>query len=372
MLKALALARRGEGHVEPNPMVGAVILNQHGRLVGMGYHTKFGHAHAEIEALREAGPQAQGGTLYVTLEPCSHYGKTPPCVLAILTAGLRRVVVAHPDPFPAVAGQGLAQLRAAGCNVEVGVAQSEAESLLAPYLSRVVAKRPWIIGKWAMTSDGKIATHTGDSRWISSAASRIRVHELRGRVDAILVGGETLRRDDATLTARPESIRKRLATRVIFTRSGAIPPRGALWSTRAEAPIRFVGPAESRAALQPWLDAGATWEELNPQGGVQAWQALLSRWATAGWTNVLVEAGPGLMGDIQDQVGLDEVWAFMAPTVLGGRAAPGPIGGQGLAVLQSARVPAFQKVVAVGPDAWLRVVYRWRAPERRLPPDTGA
>ena len=179
MTRALALAARGQGLVEPNPMVGCVIARGD-QALAEGWHGRFGGPHAEIEALRVAGSAAAGATLYVTLEPCCHYGKTPPCTAAVIAAGLRRVVVAQADPFPQVAGGGLAQLRAAGLQVELGLGEPAARRLNAPYLKLVTSGRPWLIAKWAMTLDGKIATRTGSSQWISGAAARATVHQLRG------------------------------------------------------------------------------------------------------------------------------------------------------------------------------------------------
>ena len=199
---ALELAVRGEGYVEPNPMVGCVMVRD-GAVVGEGWHRKFGGPHAEVEALRVAGRSAQGATAFVTLEPCCHQGKTPPCTDAArcrrhLPRGMRQR-----DPFAEVSGRGIAALEAAGLAVEVGLLGEQARQLNAPYLKLVAIGRPWVIAKWAMSLDGKIATPTGDSRWISGAASREIVHQLRGRVDGIVVGRGTVAQDDPLLTARP-------------------------------------------------------------------------------------------------------------------------------------------------------------------------
>ncbi|HEV3440189.1 MAG TPA: bifunctional diaminohydroxyphosphoribosylaminopyrimidine deaminase/5-amino-6-(5-phosphoribosylamino)uracil reductase RibD, partial [Gemmata sp.] len=175
MREALALAARGRGYVEPNPMVGAVVLDPVGKLVGKGWHQKYGGPHAEIHALVEAGEQARGGTLIVTLEPCCHLGKTPPCTDAVLRSGIRRVVAAMADPFPKVAGGGLKLLREAGLEVHVGLCETEAKRLNAAYLKLLKTGKPWVHLKWAMTLDGKIGTHTGDSRWISCEESRRQV-----------------------------------------------------------------------------------------------------------------------------------------------------------------------------------------------------
>ena len=190
--RALELAARGRGAVEPNPMVGAVVLDAAGEPAGEGWHRTFGEPHAEVNALAAAGDRARGGTLVVTLEPCCHVGKTPPCTDAVLRSGVRRVVAAMADPFPKVAGGGVKILRDAGLDVHVGLCEAEARRLNAPYLKLLRTGRPWVHLKWAMTLDGKIATRTGDSKWISSDESRAGVHALRGRADAIIVGRGTL------------------------------------------------------------------------------------------------------------------------------------------------------------------------------------
>src|SRR5713226_4734415 len=202
MSRAFDLAERGRGYVEPNPLVGAVVVRAE-QVVGEGWHQRYGEAHAEINALAAAGEAARGATLYVTLEPCCHHGKTPPCTDAVLRAGIRRVVAAMTDPFPQVAGQGAALLRAAGVAVDIGTAEAEARRLNAPYLKLLATGRPYVHAKWAMTLDGKIATRTGDSKWISSEASRKPVHKLRGRMDAVIVGIGTALAEDPRLTARP-------------------------------------------------------------------------------------------------------------------------------------------------------------------------
>ena len=181
MAQALSLAAQGQGFVEPNPMVGCLIV-AHGEVVGRGWHQRFGGLHAEVEALRDAGAAAQDATMYVTLEPCCHHGKTPPCVDAILQAGIRRVVVAMRDPFPKVDGSGLGVLQDAGLEVALGLDAANAQSLNAPYLKFVQHSRPWLIAKWAMTLDGKLASRSENSQWISNPTSRVVVHQLRGRI----------------------------------------------------------------------------------------------------------------------------------------------------------------------------------------------
>jgi diaminohydroxyphosphoribosylaminopyrimidine deaminase / 5-amino-6-(5-phosphoribosylamino)uracil reductase len=255
MRQALALAERGRGHVEPNPMVGAIVLDVGGQLVGEGWHRKFGEAHAEVNAFAMAGARAKGGTLVVTLEPCCHHGKTPPCTEAVLRSGVRRVVVAMADPFPKVAGGGLAILRQAGMEINVGLLEVEAKSLNAPYLKLISTGRPWVHLKWAMSLDGKIATRSGDSKWISGEESRAIVHELRGRMDAIVVGAGTLRADDPLLMPRPPG--PRMPTRIVVTQTGELPAKCRLLDTIAEAPVMVFTSKAGESRLANWQSSGA-------------------------------------------------------------------------------------------------------------------
>jgi diaminohydroxyphosphoribosylaminopyrimidine deaminase/5-amino-6-(5-phosphoribosylamino)uracil reductase len=303
MRQALALAERGRGHVEPNPMVGAVVVRG-GQCVGQGYHAKFGEPHAEAHALAQAGERARGATLYVTLEPCCHHGKTPPCTRAVIEAGVSRVVAAMGDPYPQVAGGGLAELRAAGVEVELGVCEREARRLNAPYLTLVEKGRPWVIAKWAMTLDGKMAARGGRSKWITGEASRRRVHELRGRVDAIVIGSGTLTADDPLLTARPPG--PRTAARIVLDRRGRFTADCQLARTASQAPVLLVADSP--------IPRPAGCEALTAPGLPE----LLAELGRRRMTNVLVEAGPTVLGSFLDAGLIDEVWAFLAPKLLGG------------------------------------------------------
>lgn len=335
MRRALELAERGRGWVEPNPLVGAVVFRD-GRVVGEGWHAKFGQAHAEINALHQAGESARGSTLYVTLEPCCHFGKTPPCTEAVIGAGVRRVVASMLDPFPQVAGQGVSRLREAGIDIEVGVGEVETRRLNAPYLKRLRTGRPWVHAKWAMTLDGKIATRTGRSKWITGEAARARVHELRGRMDAILIGRATLVADDPVLTARPSG--PRTAVRVVLTTTAEkMPISCRLLESIQSAPVLVVTTDSSMARLSGWRDRGAEVVAVQPtvDGGLDV-KSLLTELGRRGMSNVLVEGGSGTLGCFRDAGEIDEVHAFVAPRIFGGSAAPSPIGGQGIAELSEA------------------------------------
>ncbi|HVC96822.1 MAG TPA: bifunctional diaminohydroxyphosphoribosylaminopyrimidine deaminase/5-amino-6-(5-phosphoribosylamino)uracil reductase RibD [Pirellulales bacterium] len=328
MRRALELAALGRGGAEPNPLVGCVIA-QGAEIIGEGWHRHFGGPHAEIEALAIAAGRAADGTLYVTLEPCCHQGKTPPCTRAIIAAGLRRAVVAQDDPFPAVAGRGLAELRAAGLQVEVGLLEAEARALNAPYLKLLGTGRPWVLAKWAMTLDGKLATRAGDSRWISGEASRRVVHELRGRVDATLVGRGTAQVDDPLLTARPPG--PRTATRVVLDTRATLSSESQLVRTARDAPVFVaVGPHAPKSDRERLEAAGCEVFVCRAGDAAARLAELLDELGRRRMTNVMVEGGAKLFGSLFDQRQIDEVHVFIAPLLVGGDEAPGPLAGTGV------------------------------------------
>jgi diaminohydroxyphosphoribosylaminopyrimidine deaminase / 5-amino-6-(5-phosphoribosylamino)uracil reductase len=333
MQRALELAERGRGYVEPNPLVGAVLVRA-GQVVGEGWHQKFGQAHAEINALAAAGERAVGSTLYLTLEPCCHHGKTPPCTDALLASGVRRVVAAMLDPFPQVAGGGLALLRAAGVEVKLGVGEAEARQLNAPYLKLLDSGRPYVHAKWAMSLDGKIATWTGDSKWISGEASRRWVHTLRGRMDAIIIGSGTVRADDPLLTARPPG--PRTATRVVLAGPSGLSADSQLVKTARTTPVLAVTAATEADPLLHLQKAGGEVLHFPGADPVSMVSLLLDELGKRRMTNVLVEGGSRVLGSFRDVLALDEVHVFIAPSLVGGAAAVTPIGGTGADKIASA------------------------------------
>ena len=350
MRRALELARRGEGLVEPNPMVGCVIVAD-GQVVGEGFHERFGGAHAEINALRVAGSLARGATAFVTLEPCCHYGKTPPCAESLANAGIARVVAAIQDPFAAVAGQGFAQLRGAGIDVEVGLLADEARSLNAPFIKRVTTGRPWVIAKWAMTLDGKIATMTGDSKWISCEASRALAHELRGRVDAIVVGRGTAERDDPSLTARPPGAR--VALRVVVDSRAKLSSTSRLATTARETPVLVAMTADATNSDRQRLTAlGCECLGLAGASPAERLDQLLVELGRRGATNVLVEGGARLLGVCHDIGQIDEVRLFVAAKIAGGADAPSAIAGIGARKIANAARVAHGEWRQVGDDLY--------------------
>jgi len=358
MRRALEIACLGVGSVEPNPPVGAVVVTAEGRMAGEGWHERFGGPHAEIGALQAAGAAARGGTLYVTLEPCCHHGKTPPCTDAILAAGIARVVAAAGDPFPAVGGGGFAALKAAGLRVETGLLEAEACRLTAPFRTLVTAGRPWVIAKWAMSLDGRAAAPPGADRWISSAESREIVHELRGRIDAIAVGIGTVLADDPLLTARPATPPARQPLRVVLDSRARLPLESRLVRSARDVPVLVaVGPEApadrcgrlAAAGCEVWQTAAA-----DPAGRLAA---VLRELGARRHTNLLVEGGPGVFRTLFAAGLADEIWAFVAPTVLGG-AHPGGADPHDVPVIPHAPPFDMEHVQHVGGDFFIRGLVR--------------
>jgi diaminohydroxyphosphoribosylaminopyrimidine deaminase/5-amino-6-(5-phosphoribosylamino)uracil reductase len=300
--------------------------------------------------------------LYVTLEPCCHFGKTPPCTEAVIRAGVRRVVAAMLDPFPQVAGQGASRLREAGIVVEVGggeVGELAARRLNAPYLKRLRTGRPWVHAKWAMTLDGKIATRTGQSKWITGEAARARVHELRGRMDSIIVGKGTLLADDPLLTARPPG--PQTAVRVVLTATGdGLPTSCRLLETIKAAPVLVVTTSPPAERLTAWRDRGTEVLAMSadPTGRLDV-QSVLTELGRRGMTNVLVEGGAETLGRFLDAGAIDEIHAFVAPKLFGGSGSLSPIGGLGVAGLDEALNLAEWDVERLGDDL---LVHGFRQP----------
>lgn len=318
MRRALTLARRGEGRVEPNPMVGCVIVRG-GRVLGAGFHRRFGGAHAEVEALRACRRNPRGATAYVTLEPCCHFGKTPPCVNALIEAGIAEVVIPMLDPNPKVSGGGVRRLRAAGVAVRIGVLADETARVLAPFLTRVHSRRPYIIAKWAQSLNGTLIAPPGESRWISCATSLRRVHRLRGRVDAVIVGIGTVIADDPLLNAREVPV-KRLATRVVLDTRLRTPVHSKLTATARSVPTLVFttrDAAEGRRASS-LRKHGVEVIGVTSASGKLKLRAVLATLAGRGMTNVLVEGGPRALSSFLRADLVDEAMVFVAPRLMGG------------------------------------------------------
>ena len=328
MARALQLAALGQGRTSPNPMVGAVVLDAAGQLVGEGFHAAAGQPHAEVGALRQAGERARGGSLVVTLEPCCHHGRTPPCSEAVIAAGVSTVVIAMEDPNPLVAGGGVARLRQAGLTVITGVMEAQAQALNRAFGHRQHHGRPYGLLKWAMSVDGRTALPSGDSQWISGPAARSWVHELRAGCDAVIVGGGTLRADDPLLTSRgrrdPEPLR------VVLSRSLALPAQARLWDQSVAPTLVAHGP-----------EAAGTWSadgvETLPLPACEP-LALLEALAARGCNQVLWECGPELAAAAIRQGCVQEIAAVIAPKLLGGEPARTPLASLGLERVQDAAV----------------------------------
>jgi diaminohydroxyphosphoribosylaminopyrimidine deaminase/5-amino-6-(5-phosphoribosylamino)uracil reductase len=357
MRRALELARLGRGQAEPNPMVGAVIV-RHGRMIGEGYHQRFGGPHAEIEAIaaaRSAGETTAGATLYVTLEPCCHHGKTPPCTDAVIAAGFARVVAAMQDPDAKVGGKGFAALRQAGIEVAVGVCESQARELLAAYIKLRTTGRCWVICKWAQTLDGKIATAAGQSKWITGPAARARVHELRGQCAGICVGAGTVRADDPLLTNRGAGGKQ--PARVVLAATANIPLSCQLLQTARQSPVIVAAGADAPPERVEAIRA--TGAEVLPlpmvEGGVSL-AALLDELGRRQWTHLLVEGGRAVLGAFLRQKLADELLVFIAPKLLGGAASLGPVDWPDVHAIEEGLALPTPAVEPIGPDLLLRYV----------------
>jgi diaminohydroxyphosphoribosylaminopyrimidine deaminase/5-amino-6-(5-phosphoribosylamino)uracil reductase len=321
--RCLELAARAEGQTAPNPMVGAVVVKA-GLVVGEGFHPGAGQPHAEVFALRQAGEAAQGATLYVNLEPCNHYGHTPPCTEAIIHAGIARVVVGMVDPDPRVSGAGIERLCQASIDVVVGVETAACKHLNEAFIHRILKQRPLGILKYAMTLDGKIATTTGHSSWVTGPSARAAVHQLRSRCDAVIVGGNTVRRDNPRLTTHGHSSHN--PQRVVMSRQLDLPLEAHLWQVD-DAPTLVFTTTAANPERQHYLERAGV--------RVIALESLTPRQVTAwlydqGCACLLWECGGRLAAEaIKDGV-IDKLWAFIAPKIAGGANAPTPVGDLGI------------------------------------------
>ena len=311
----------------PNPMVGAVIADDDGNIVGEGYHHKAGQPHAEINALAAAGAKAKGATIYVTLEPCSHYGRTGPCCEALIKAGVKRVVSAVTDPNPLVAGRGLNRLREAGIEVTEHVCEDEARKLNEKFFFWITHKRPFVSLKYAMTLDGRLAAAGGDSKWITGTEARTYAHYLRKTHDAVLVGKNTVLRDDCELTTR--MVEGKNPIRIVMDSKAAIPLDAKILNGEAQTIICVSkeAPQEKLAALQGLKNVEVMM--LPETGGKLDLNALMQELAAKEITSVLVEGGSEVHGAFIDAELGERVYAFIAPKIIGGKDAIGPVGGAG-------------------------------------------
>jgi diaminohydroxyphosphoribosylaminopyrimidine deaminase/5-amino-6-(5-phosphoribosylamino)uracil reductase len=346
MVLALAEAVKGLGRTHPNPAVGAVVVKG-GRVIGRGFHARAGEPHAEVIALGAAGAAARGATLYVTLEPCNHHGRTPPCTDAILAAGVKRVVYASTDPNPLVNGRGARRLASAGVQVTAHVLREEAEALNRPFFKVMRTGLPWVTLKAGVTLDGKLATSTGRSKWITSPEAREAAHHLRDLCDAILIGAGTVRADNPRLTTRLPGGRN--ATRVVLDAGLRTPPRAAIYDTREAPTIVATSAPPDSAAAKALTRRGVELWSVPSRAGKVALRPLLKRLVKSGRLHLLVEGGAALHGAFLAADLVDELVLFVAPSVFGHA---GLTWSGGLDILNPARAPRFEGLRAerVGVD----------------------
>ncbi len=353
MKLALKLAARGAGWVSPNPMVGAVVV-QSDRVVGQGYHRRVGAPHAEVEALRKAGDAARGADLYVTLEPCNHHGRTPPCTEAILAAGVRRVIIASPDPNPQVTGGGAALLASRGVEVEVGLLEAQARRLNEAWYKWVATGLPFVIAKAACSLDGKIATATGESQWLTGEAARTYGHRLRHQVDAILVGVGTVVADDPQLTARLPRGRGKDPIRILLDSRLRLSLTAKLLHLDSPAPTWVActdkAPKEKIKALKKKGAEVLVLPRESADSSRVALKPLLELLGKRQVQSLLVEGGAETLGAFFDQRLVDKFYFFYAPKFLGGQNAPGVLSGQGVTHLKDAHQPGDLAIRRLGQD----------------------
>ncbi len=358
MRKAIALAWKGAGWTNPNPLVGAVLARD-GRIIGGGCHERYGELHAERNALKDcraAGEDPSGSTLYVTLEPCNHTGKQPPCTQAVIEAGISRVVVGSRDPNPLVSGAGNQRLRDAGIRVRTDVLRGECDALNPIFFHYITRKRPYVVAKWAMTADGKIATRTGDAHWVSGEASRADCHELRHRLASICVGVGTVLADDPTLTARrPHPSKQPL--RVVCDTLLRTPRSSRLLSTLDQAPL-----AIAHAEGEAWEGEARQGERclllpvpLDARGRLSL-PHLLDELGKRGIDSMLLEGGSTLHASFLEAGLVDEAVIYLAPKICGGKDAPSPVGGEGVSAMADAQQWRLVESLQLGED--LRLTLR--------------
>lgn len=362
MERAIELAKRGGGWVAPNPQVGCVIV-QDGRIIGEGWHAHFGEAHAERRALSDCAARmedAHGSTAYVTLEPCGHTGKTPPCSSALVEAGVSRVVIGSSDPNPLVSGLGIRQLRDAGVHVDEGVLREECDELNAPFFTHIRTGRPFVIAKYAMTLDGKVATREHLSQWITGKESRRRVHEDRARYASVMVGIGTVLADDPLLTARTENEDAHQPLRVVCDARLRIPQTSKLVQTSNMSPTLIFTSSRDEERIGELRQAGCEVMHVSEvkDGHLDLGEAL-DVLGSLGINSVIVEGGPELTGSLFDGKLVDRVQAYIAPKIFGGADAPTSVAGRGVASPANACLLERKSVISLGTDILIEgdVVY---------------
>lgn len=374
MKRALELARNGWGRTSPNPLVGAVIV-KNDEIIGEGWHDFFGGPHAEINAIRDCAEKfgqdaTKGADIYVTLEPCSHYGKTPPCSLALIENGFKKVIAALVDPNPRVAGRGIRMLQEAGIDTEVGMLQDEALALNDIFIKHIYKKSPLVLYKYAMTLDGKTASRTGDSKWISSSASREYVHRLRSRYASILVGVNTIIKDNPMLTARPLDVKAINPVRVIIDPWGRVPENAkVLEIDESSKTMIAVSKEVDKSKAELYKAKGAELITLEGEGCKLSLNQLLKELHSRNIDSVLVEGGGNTAAGFFEQNLIDKVAAFIAPIIVGGEAAVTPVMGTGYETIKAGHRLKNIKTTSIGHDVLVEgyVKLPWEEDEPCLP-----
>ncbi|MFZ3588573.1 bifunctional diaminohydroxyphosphoribosylaminopyrimidine deaminase/5-amino-6-(5-phosphoribosylamino)uracil reductase RibD [Bacillus sp. DJP31] len=343
---ALVLAKSVKGQTSPNPPVGSVVV-KNGRIVGMGAHLKAGEAHAEAQAIKMAGTLTEGATVYVTLEPCSHFGKTPPCADLLIESKVSRVLIATTDPNPLVAGGGVVKLRNAGIEVEIGLLQSEADDLYEMFFHYITTKTPYVTLKTAVTLDGKTASRTGSSRWITGVKAREDVHRYRQSHDAILVGVNTVIQDNPSLTTRlPNGGIHPI--RIVLDHKLRTPLHSKIVNDNLSETWIVISSSATKAKQAPFLSKGIKLIQFEEET-IQI-QDVLSKLGELGITSLLVEGGSEVNGSFLKENAFNQVITYIAPKLIGGRLAPGFIGGEGIASMNEATQLTFKSMEQLGED----------------------
>ena len=350
MRLALDLARKAEGKTSPNPVVGAVVVKS-GMIIAKGYHKRAGSPHAEIIALRKAGRKSIGADLYVNLEPCSHHGKTPPCTEAIIAAGIKRVVLGIRDPNRLVRGKGIRFLKKQGIEVDVGILKRDCKEVNETFIKYITTGRPWVILKSALSLDGKVATHAGDSRWISGPKAREYAHQLRNKVDAVLVGAGTVRVDDPRLTVRLNKKGIRNPVRIVVAGKQPIPVSSKIFNNALRERVIYATTISQSLSQKKKLELkGVKLLSMKYKRKKVDLSLLMDKLGEMGITSIMIEGGAEISGDALKEKIVDKVIYFIAPKIIGGKRAPGPVGGQGISKLKDFIQAKDMSVAKLGDD----------------------
>jgi len=356
MKRALRLAEAGKGRTSPNPLVGAVLVKR-GIVVGEGYHARIGEAHAEIVAFRQAGNKARGAVLYVNLEPCTHYGRTPPCVPQVIKAGVKRVVIGMEDPNPEVHGKGIKALKKVGIDIKVGVLEKECRRLNEAFCKYILRKQPFVTLKVAATLDGKVAARNGDSKWISGEASRRFVHKVRDQVDGVLVGIGTILRDDPLLTARRKEGRE--PYRIVLDSRLRIPEEARVFEHSSSEVILATTELAPHEKVERMEKRGIRVLIIDSKDGKVDLRSCLTKLAEIGVMNLLVEGGSQVNGSFLDEGLIDKLLLFLSPRLMGDPRALGIFGGKGVSNLNEAVAIKEIRTKRIGEDIFVEGYLRW-------------